>query len=144
MAEREWERETKRRGRQKVKQAIDRERQAKLARLAAAEQRLIDLAEMLGAGELDRAAYRRAVSRAERDVDELQGDLADTMTMSGEARELLHDAVGQWQAHQQMTPEEIERMQAPLRATGEWYVHPSSKPWERFTPERVELRVHGV
>jgi hypothetical protein len=120
---------------------VDRAQRRQLQELRQLEERAAEIIAEYGRGEI--TAQERRQMRAANDAraEELRAELADTLTASGEAIELTHDAVVEWMANARpLTPEEIERLQAPLRAQGDWYVRPGER-FKRYTADALEGRI---
>lgn len=103
--------------------------------LAAAERRLTELAEMLGAGEIDRAGYLTARKRAEHVRDDAQGRLAQsarhrTTTEYGPVRPLR-------KAWPQLSDDPKRTILAEF--IDRVLIHPTDRRGPRFDAERVEV-----
>lgn len=120
----------------------DADQEATLAELAKVEARLDELASAYGEGELDRRAYGIAKAKAEASRQELVERLGD-LTPDAEAAELDDEALVEWQRGDDLEPEEVERLQSPLRALlGKVYVAPAAAKFERgLDPARIRVEL---
>src|SRR5438128_844486 len=95
---------------------------------------------MLGRGEIDGHAYRVAVSAPRQRIADLSEQLDATATTAVDTGELAMNAGIEWMRGNQLEPAEIERLQAPLRALGEWYVSPGER-FKRYDADSIEPRI---
>ena len=103
--------------------------------LRAARARLVDLGDMLAAGELDRAEYKRLRDRVTADVDRLETDLATVSPAAPAATLDADDLRDRWEV---MTFEERRTVLEAVvdRVT----VNPSPVRGGPFRPERLDVR----
>lgn len=81
-----------------------------MSELRDAEQRLLDLAEMLGSGEIGRREYRLARDRAKRRVEELTSQLKVGASPNAEQIEATDTALVAWIRADPLRPDQIERL----------------------------------